>query len=223
VCSSDLAPLPHLLNSVGMLLFSGDDASRSNDPIRMVVWLLGAWIPTIAVLAYLMWSRRESWERFGFPRARLRIDIPLAFAVFIVWWITFVASAWVFYFVGVWRIDEMLGVYDAYADREIAMPALWFWGPLVAAHLVNAIAEEWVFRSYLLTRLRDEGVSVVGAIVISSGIFASYHIYQGVGSMLEIFVGACVMCTMFVFIKRIWPFILTHAAWNLSVVALYGV
>jgi len=87
---------------------------------------------------------------------------------------------------------------------------------LVVALAANAFAEELVVRGYLIPRLEDATASLPFAIVASAGLFASYHLYQGLGGMLLIFVTGLIYGVGFVLVRRLWPFVVAHFLWGVA-------
>ncbi|MEV7414005.1 type II CAAX endopeptidase family protein [Streptomyces sp. NPDC089919] len=102
-----------------------------------------------------------------------------------------------------------------------ALPHVWWKFPvLILSALQNAVLEEVIVVGYLLRRLGQLGWSPAGALVASSVLRGSYHLYQGVGG----FIGNMVMGVVFVLLYRRWgrvgPLVAAHAL--LDVVAFVG-
>jgi membrane protease YdiL (CAAX protease family) len=102
-----------------------------------------------------------------------------------------------------------------------ALPDIWWAVPvLVLAAAQNAILEEVVVVGYLLTRLRELGLSVWSAIVASALLRGSYHLYQGVGAgvgnaVMGVVFGWCYMRT-----RRVLPLVVAHTI--LDIVSFVG-
>ncbi|MEW2414627.1 type II CAAX endopeptidase family protein [Streptomyces sp. NPDC046866] len=102
-----------------------------------------------------------------------------------------------------------------------ALPDVWWKFPVLFLSAVqNAVVEEVIVLAYLLRRLDRLGWSPVGALVASSVLRGSYHLYQGIGG----FVGNVVMGAVFVLAYRRWgrvaPLVVAHAL--LDIVAFGG-
>jgi membrane protease YdiL (CAAX protease family) len=82
---------------------------------------------------------------------------------------------------------------------------------IFAGSLANGFAEEVILRGFLLTRFEKLLRSTTLAVVLTSVMFASYHIYQGVGPMISIFGLGLVYGCAFCWIRRIWPLAIAHA------------
>ena len=93
-----------------------------------------------------------------------------------------------------------------------ALDDTWWRVPvLIAAAVANSWAEEVIVVAYLITRLRQLGVSDGWAICWSSLLRGAYHLYQGFSAGL----GNVVMGLVFGYVwrrtGRLWPLIVAHA------------
>jgi membrane protease YdiL (CAAX protease family) len=88
---------------------------------------------------------------------------------------------------------------------------------MVVALLLNSVMEELVWRGYVLQRLIRLGTSKTLAIVVSSALFASYHLYQGPNAVGEVFIWGMIYALAFRVIKSIWPLVIAHTAHNVLV------
>nr|WP_202445621.1 CPBP family intramembrane glutamic endopeptidase [Streptomyces sp. SID4941] len=92
-----------------------------------------------------------------------------------------------------------------------SLPEVWWKFPvLVLAALKNAVLEEVIVVGYLLRRLGQLGWTPMAALVASSVLRGSYHLYQGIGG----FIGNVVMGVVFVLLYRRWgrvaPLVVAH-------------
>nr|WP_217624313.1 CPBP family intramembrane glutamic endopeptidase [Streptomyces sp. TRM64462] len=102
-----------------------------------------------------------------------------------------------------------------------ALPEVWWKYPvLVLSAIQNSVVEEVIVVGYLLRRLGQLGWSPMAALVTSSVLRGSYHLYQGIGG----FIGNVVMGVVFVWLYRRWgrvgPLVVAHAL--LDIVAFVG-
>ncbi|WP_455351873.1 CPBP family intramembrane glutamic endopeptidase [Streptomyces sp. SYSU K217416] len=102
-----------------------------------------------------------------------------------------------------------------------ALPEVWWKFPvLILSALQNSLLEEVVVVGYLLRRLGQLGWTPMAALVASSVLRGSYHLYQGIGG----FIGNMVMGVVFVLLYRRWgrvgPLVAAHAL--LDIVAFVG-
>ncbi|MFF3291418.1 CPBP family intramembrane glutamic endopeptidase [Streptomyces sp. NPDC003023] len=102
-----------------------------------------------------------------------------------------------------------------------SLPDVWWKYPvLILSAVQNSVVEEVIVVGYLLRRLGQLGWTPMAALVASSVLRGSYHLYQGVGG----FIGNMVMGVVFVLLYRRWgrvgPLVAAHAL--LDIVAFVG-
>lgn len=96
-----------------------------------------------------------------------------------------------------------------------ALHASWWRIPvLVCAAFANGFAEEVVVVGYLITRLRQLGMSARGAILASSLLRGLYHLYQGFGAGLGNLVMGLVFGYAWYRTGRLWPLVIAHGLIN---------
>ncbi|MFB7910736.1 CPBP family intramembrane glutamic endopeptidase [Kitasatospora sp. NPDC059146] len=92
------------------------------------------------------------------------------------------------------------------------LPDVWWRVPvLVLSAWQNAILEEVVVLGYLLRRLGQRGWSWPAAVVASSVLRGSYHLYQGVGGLVGNMVMGAVFCLLYRRWGRVMPLVAAHA------------
>jgi hypothetical protein len=162
-----------------------------------------------ALGAYLLWRSGIELRRIGFGRTDKKD------------WLGGVGLAAL---IGIPGLALYLIAWQLGLNRAVlpsAMDETW-WRPiaLTLSAIGNALAEELLVVSLLLTRLRQLGVSENRSLLISSVLRGSYHFYQGLGG----FVGNVVMGLIFGRVwqktNRLWPLIIAHAL--LDIVAFVG-
>ncbi|WP_430727395.1 CPBP family intramembrane glutamic endopeptidase [Streptomyces beigongshangae] len=104
-----------------------------------------------------------------------------------------------------------------------ALPEVWWKYPvLILSALQNSILEEVIVVGYLLRRLDQLGWTPVTALVASSVLRGSYHLYQGIGG----FVGNMVMGVVFVWLYRRWgrigPLVVAHSLLDIGAFVGYA-
>ncbi|CAL9593431.1 hypothetical protein SUDANB171_05258 [Streptomyces sp. enrichment culture] len=117
-----------------------------------------------------------------------------------------------------------LGAHAAGANLTVvpeSLPEVWWKFPvLIASALQNSIVEEVIVVGYLLRRLDQLGWSAPAALLTSSLLRGSYHLYQGIGG----FIGNVAMGVIFVWLYRRWgrvmPLVVAHAL--IDIVAFIG-
>ncbi len=119
-----------------------------------------------------------------------------------------------FYFVA-WKLGFNLAVQPSTLDEA-------WWRPLVLtlSAFGNSFAEEVLVVGYLLTRLRQLGLSENASLLLSSVLRGSYHLYQGLGGFVGNVVMGLVYGRVWQRTNRLWPLVVAHLL--LDVVAFVG-
>jgi membrane protease YdiL (CAAX protease family) len=126
------------------------------------------------------------------------------------------ATIYVVQFV-LWRrlslfFDHGSGFHDAFGlPQGVAQYSLF-----VAATALSAFAEELVMRGYLITRLEVAAGSWPMALLLSSALFAAYHVYQGWDGTARVFFDGILYGSAFLVTRRLWPLVIAHFLWNLQ-------
>ncbi len=208
-----IAVLPHIWNAVASLLERGP-----HDPsVTASGWIytIRSSVFTSIPILYLMWRSRDGWETFGLGRPRWLVDAVLG---------VFLFGAEKFFYLPVAKLiirafhhtERAAPLVTAAAERGVAFFTLW---PLSA--LATGFVEELVVRGYLIPRLERLVGATWKAVVISSLVFASWHVYQGVEGTILVVVDGLLYGTMFVSCRRLWPCVLAHALWDGLIFASY--
>lgn len=104
-----------------------------------------------------------------------------------------------------------------------SLPEVWWKFPvLILSALQNAVVEEVIVIGYLLRRLGQLGWTPMAALVASSVLRGSYHLYQGIGG----FLGNMAMGVVFVLLYRRWgrvgPLVAAHALLDIGAFVGYA-
>lgn len=81
---------------------------------------------------------------------------------------------------------------------------------LILAAFANGFAEEVVVVGYLITRLRQLGLSQSAAVAASSVLRGLYHLYQGIGAGLGNVAMGAVFGYAWCRTGRLWPLVIAH-------------
>jgi len=139
---------------------------------------LAAAAPQVLLLGYLVWLRgpsepgRSVWVEFGIARPR-----PADLA----WALALLAGA----FLLLAAAGSLLSLLPSEARRQLAGGFRWRLSgprllPLAAAFcLATGYREELFFRAFLITRLRQSGLSPAACAAASGLLFALGHVYEG--------------------------------------------
>lgn len=104
-----------------------------------------------------------------------------------------------------------------------SLPDVWWKFPvLILSAVQNSLVEEVIVVGYLLRRLGQLGWTPMAALVASSVLRGSYHLYQGIGG----FIGNLVMGVVFVLLYRRWgrvgPLVVAHALLDIGAFVGYA-
>jgi membrane protease YdiL (CAAX protease family) len=138
----------------------------------------------VALVLYFVWRNGEPYGRIGWRRRGLPSEVAIGFAL-VIPFVLFQGMLAV-----ILRASGLLdgGPRTAPFALPAGGPELAFGVILVA---IVAVAEETVFRGYLLLRLRSLTGGTAAAVVLSSLIFALGHGYQGAAGTIAVgFIGA---------------------------------
>ncbi|MDW6058320.1 CPBP family intramembrane glutamic endopeptidase [Streptomyces sp. NPDC000941] len=181
-------------------------------------WLDLAWqlfgistaLVPVALVAHLLLREGAGLRAIGFDRRRPAFDLG---------WGAAVAAG-----IGGTGLLLYLGARAAGANLTVvpeALPDVWWKIPvLIASAVQNSVLEEVIVVGYLLRRLGQLGWTPMAALLASSVLRGSYHLYQGIGG----FFGNMAMGVVFVLLYRRWgrvgPLVAAHAL--IDIVAFVG-
>lgn len=120
--------------------------------------------------------------------------------------------------IGIPGLALYLAARAAGLNAEVEPSALqesWWRIPMLAlAAFGNGFAEEVVVVGYLITRLRQLGVSGRMAVLASSLLRGLYHAYQGFGAVLGNVAMGVVFGYVWTRFGRLWPLVIAHGVIN---------
>ena len=149
---------------------------------------------------YLLWRTGTSPARLGLGRVRWRSDIlgglGLAALIGIPGLLLYLAARW-------------LGM-NAQVEPSALHDTWWRIPVLIFSAFANGFAEEVVVVGYLITRLKQLGISQNRAILVSSVLRGMYHLYQGFGAGLGNLVMGLVFGYTWCRTGRLWPLVIAH-------------
>jgi membrane protease YdiL (CAAX protease family) len=153
-----------------------------------------------ALALYLLWRSGISPAVLGLGRLRWRPDVLGAVGLAIL--------------IGVPGLLFYLAARTLGLNAEVEPSALnssWWRIPvLILAAFANGFAEEVVVVGYLITRLRQLGLTQSSAVWTSSVLRGMYHLYQGFGAGLGNVVMGLVFGYAWCRTGRLWPLVLAH-------------
>jgi len=153
-----------------------------------------------ALAVYLLWRSGYSPSRIGLTRLPRRSDLAGGLGL---------AALIGLPGLGLYLLARTLGL-----NADVIPAAItdtWWRAPmLIVIAFANGWAEEVVVVGYLLTRLRQLGVSQPVALACSAVLRGAYHLYQGFGAGLGNVVMGLVFGYAWQRTGRLWPLVLAH-------------
>jgi membrane protease YdiL (CAAX protease family) len=210
-----LATLPDLYNALQML--GSDRAMEGNSPGTFVTMAIGIIVRSMQISApipYIVWRTGDGFASVGLVGFRWLRDLGVGIGAYIVDATVYFLAAYLLYYLLYFLGDQ--SVFDISAQNSEA-PTLSLLGFLmiVAMSVFNAFAEELAMRGYLLTRLERLFGSTVWAIIASTAVFASYHVYQGVYGIIGATAFGLVAGGVFVWTRSLWTVFVMHLVGDL--------
>ncbi len=207
-----LAYVPYMVFAVyGLYEPWSTTLSFVGNMLNEIVSSLQVMIPLLVII----WLSNDQWSMFGIVRPKWLIDVAIGGLVFICGMMAYLIA----YYSFTPSILESSGsVYSATAPIPKG----------IFAHLLclvfcvlSGFAQELVMRGYLLARLERLLRSTTAAVLVTTALFASYHIYQGIPAVVACAALGFVYAVSFCMTRRIWPLCLAHAfhIWIISMLA----
>ena len=157
--------------------------------------LAPAWL-----IVFLVRRNGEGTTAIGLALDRPRRDLASGAALFVV--------------VALGGIAVYLGSVALGVNRFVVpVPPLGHWWTvpvLLLDGLQAAVLEEVIVAAYLITRLRQLGLTEVVAVGVSALLRGSYHLYQGWGGFLGNLAMGVLFGAVFVRTRRVWPLVVAH-------------
>jgi len=159
---------------------------------------------------YLLWRGGINPARIGLGRLRWRPDVlgglGLAALIGIPGLLLYLAG-------------RVLGI-NAEVEPSALHDTWWRIPVLIIAAFANGFAEEVVVVGYLITRLRQLGLSESKAVLASSMLRGLYHLYQGFAAGLGNMAMGLVFGYVWTRTGRLWPLVIAHGV--IDTVAFVG-
>lgn len=120
---------------------------------------------------------------------------------------------------GIYAAGRALGI-----TTEIIPSALnqyWWTIPVLVLSAIRAgVLEEVIMVGYLLDRFQKIGMNSIAAILVSSLIRGSYHLYQGFGPFVGNFLMGILFCLLYKKYGRVAPLVIAHALVDIAAFTL---
>jgi membrane protease YdiL (CAAX protease family) len=173
--------------------------SQSTMLARQVLGSLFGLAP-VWLVVYLVRRNGEGIRALGLRADRMRDDVLHGIALFAV--------------VGLAGIGVYLAAVELGVNRFVVpVPPLghWWTAPVLVLNAIEAaLLEEVVVVAYLVTRLRQLGLTESASIGASALLRGTYHLYQGWGGFLGNAAMGALFGTVFSRTRRVWPIVVAH-------------
>lgn len=163
-----------------------------------------------ALALYLLWRSGISPAGIGLGRFRWRPDVLGGMGL-----AALIGIPGLFFYLAA----RTLGL-NAEVEPSALHSSWWRIPVLILAAFANGFAEEVVVVGYLITRLRQLGLTQSKAVLASSVLRGVYHLYQGFGAGLGNVVMGLIFGRYYQRTTRLWPLVIAHAL--IDVVAFVG-
>lgn len=161
----------------------------------------------VALVIYLLWRpQRSGFQAIGFNFSRPWRDLLWGLGLMLLIGLPSL---------GLYALGRSLGI-----TAQIVTNSLndyWWTIPvLIISALRNAVVEEVIVVGFLLTRFKQLGWHPWLAIVVSSLLRGSYHLYQGFGPFIGNFVMGLIFGWLYTRTKRVMPLVIAHALLDIA-------
>jgi membrane protease YdiL (CAAX protease family) len=160
----------------------------------------------VMLVAHLLARAGSSMRELGFDTTRLRRDALIGAGLAVLALAASIGAAAAARGVGL----PFRPILPVNADAHLSALFLFLLGSATAA-----IGEEVVVNAYLITRLEQLGWSSRSALLVSTAVRATYHLYQGLGGFVNNIVGGLVAGWLFQRSRRIMPIVIAHFLFDL--------
>ena len=153
-----------------------------------------------ALALYLLWRSGIGPALIGLGRLRFRADVLGGVGL---------AALIGIPGLGLYVLARLLGISASVVPTTLT-DTWWRIPVLILAAFANGWAEEVIVVGYLMTRLRQLGVSDTRSLLLSSVLRGLYHLYQGFGAGLGNFAMGVVFGLVWRRFGRLWPLVIAH-------------
>ena len=201
-----LAYFPDLLNAIAVVKgWVPADYPRVPGLLSLVARSLGVAMPLLVIVAL----SKDPWRLFGIVRPRWILDGVGGCAL---WLGSIVAHEVAMCLLTPSMLESSALPHTAHRAGPEGIAVFFL---AMVASVANAFAEELVMRGYLIARLERLLRSTWQAVLVTTVLFASYHVYQGLAGAVGAAAIGFVLAVSFCVFRRLWPLWVAHAIWDI--------
>lgn len=158
----------------------------------------------LAVL-WIMWRSGDGWAEFGLTRVRPVRDVLWGLLIWLV-------VGAMFYSLSRGGGSNPFGFRAVPETGQLfAQPQdLLGWLLICIMAIANGFVEELAMCGFLIPRMERLWGTTLGAVALSAGLSASYHLYGGPWSVINAGLSALACGMFFTATRRIWPVVFAH-------------
>jgi membrane protease YdiL (CAAX protease family) len=190
------------------ILFNGEPLGHRYGNARFATSMCYE-LSALCVLAYVIYRQGRSWSDFtapirwtDLPFGLVLISISSAFSVVVYYLVQFGA----FYSSGLWLKPKSL---DGLLPAGVSVLSILFM-------VLNPFFEEVIVRAYLMTEIVSFTRSRTAAVMVSTGLQTSYHLYQGGLNATRVGCIFLVFAIYYAQTRRIAPIVLAHMFFDMT-------
>lgn len=166
----------------------------------------------LALVLFFIWRNGETLHRLGWTAHKFWIEIGIGLALFIPFTLSAAFLQLALQQAGLTALPELPSFLSPRGPAEIALAIL-----LVA---VIAVAEETIFRGYLILRFNKVTRSLLAAVLIATGIFALGHGYEGSAGLTTVAYLGLIFALVYIWRRSLVAPMVLHFLQNLLGIVL---
>jgi membrane protease YdiL (CAAX protease family) len=199
-----LAYLPWLYSALAVIA-EPTRCSFINEMLSRIIDSLQISLPTLVIIAL----SKDRWSKFGIVRPRWGLDVSVGC---VIWFSCVLFHRVVVCLLPLSMLERSASLHIVDHAYPEGLPAHLL---LLTTFVTGAFAEELIFRAYLIARFERLLHSTWAAVLVTTAMFASYHVYyQDAASVIGVAAIGLVCAISFCLLRRLWPVCLAHALYN---------
>ena len=205
---------PYLLSAVYVYLYKAPVRELSSVQLGLTHGITHQ-VTSLALLMYILFRQRRTLKDIGFSFRWL--DIPVSLALYVASYLAFYVTYLVSYYVHFFVTGGPLRLWDDASQIMGSRLSI----AVIIFICINPWFEELVVRAYTMTEVLAFSNNLWIAGIVSVGVQALYHLYQGVPNVIVLTASFAVFAFYYAKSRRILPVILAHLYMDVLSVAFF--